>query len=81
MLSLKIYLSRPEYILLRLLNSSDVYIEIHHEIFIFIFFIRSQLSVDPVKIDQKVTIAKGLNLRGQNFHFFIRGSKSQHWQT
>jgi len=40
-----------------------------------------QISVDQVKIGQKVTIAKGLKHRGQNFHFFIRGPKSQHWQT
>jgi len=29
-----------------------------------------QISVDRVKISQKVITAKGLNLRGQNFHFF-----------
>jgi len=31
------------------------------------------LYIDLVKIGQKVTIAKGLNLRDQNFHFFFRG--------
>jgi len=32
--------------------------------------INCHLRIDPVKIDQKVTFAKGLKHRAQNFHFF-----------
>jgi len=33
-------------------------------------YVNRHASVDPVKIGQKVTIAKGLNLRGAKFSFF-----------
>jgi len=35
------------------------------------------LSVDPVKIDQKATIAKGLNLRGPKYSFFLLGGQNR----
>ena len=36
-------------------------------------FMKRHLSVDPVKIDQNVTFATGLKLRGQNIHFLLGG--------
>ena len=48
---------------------------LENNMLIFLFYlvithVTCHLGDHSVKIGQKVTIAKGLNLRGQNFHFF-----------